>query len=112
MAGPSCGYSTIRRSFMRDRVAGRLWCGLSGLIVLACVLIPARPLAQSAPPVSLTINEAVQAALKNYPAIKERRARGQAAAGSGGVARTGSAPPLDLVWPAKRGPGNHVFGAV
>ena len=43
----------------------------------------ARPSASSGP---LTLNDAIQLALKNYPAIKESRARAQAAEEGVGVA--------------------------
>jgi len=71
---------------------------------------PARALAQTAPPESLTINDAIQSALKNYPAIRERRARAQAAEETIGVARTAYLPRLDMVWQENRATTNNVFG--
>src|SRR5262249_61368755 len=95
---------------MRQRFAGHLGCWLSGLTVLAGLVNPARVTAQSAPPDSLTIDEAIQAALKNYPAIKEQRARAQAAEETIGVARTAYLPRLDMVWQENRATTNKVFG--
>ncbi|HJZ78328.1 MAG TPA: TolC family protein [Vicinamibacterales bacterium] len=95
---------------MRQRFAGHLGCWLSGLTVLAGLVNPARVTAQSAPPDSLTIDEAIQAALKNYPAIKEQRARAQAAEETIGVARTAYLPRLDMVWQENRATTNNVFG--
>src|SRR2546423_10255718 len=95
--------STMRRSLMRQRFAGHLACWLCELTVLACLVNPARVLAQTAPPESLTITDAIQSALKNYPAIRERRARAQAAEGTIGVARTPYLARLDMVWQEDRG---------
>src|SRR5438128_1346291 len=100
----------MRRSLMRQRFAGHLACWLYGLTVLACLVNPARVLAQTAPPESLTINDAIQSALKNYPAIRERRARAQAAEETIGVARTAYLPRLDMVWQENRATTNNVFG--
>ena len=95
---------------MRQRLAGHLGCWLCGLSVLTCLVNPARALAQTAPPESLTINDAIQSALKNYPAIRERRARAQAAEETIGVARTAYLPRLDMVWQENRATTNNVFG--
>src|SRR5215217_6486672 len=95
---------------MRQRLAGHLGCWLCGLTVLACLVNPARVLAQTAPPESLTINDAIQSALKNYPAIRERRARAEAAEETIGVARTAYLPRLDMVWQENRATTNNVFG--
>src|SRR5262249_10550689 len=101
--------SRTRRSSMRH-FADHLGCWLCGLTVLACLVNPARALAQSAPPETLTINDAIQFALKNYPAIRERRARAQAAEETIGVARTAYLPRLDMVWQENRATTNNVFG--
>src|SRR5436190_6051502 len=102
--------SSMRRSLMRQRFAGHLGCWLCGLSVLTCLVNPARALAQTAPPESLTINDAIQSALKNYPAIRERRARAQAAEETIGVARTAYLPRLEMVWQENRATTNNVFG--
>jgi len=95
---------------MRQRFAGHPGCWLCGLTVLACLVNPARALAQTAPPESLTITDAIQSALKNYPAIRERRARAQAAEENIGVARTAYFPRLDMLWQENRATTNNVFG--
>src|SRR5437762_1964741 len=100
----------MRRSMMRQRFAGQLACWLCGLTVLACLVNPSRVLAQTAPPESLTINDAIHSALKNYPAIRERRARAQAAEENIGVVRTSYLPRLDMVWQENRATTNNVFG--
>lgn len=58
----------------------------------------------------MTLNQAVELALKNYPAIKESRARAQAAEEGIGVARASYLPRLDLLWQANRATRNNVFG--
>jgi outer membrane protein len=80
------------------------------LAVLVCLVSPAHAIAQTAPSGPFTLNDAVQAALKNYPAIKERRARAQAADEGVGVARTAYLPRLDMLWQENRATTNNVFG--
>src|SRR2546422_10018109 len=58
----------------------------------------------------LALNDAIELALKNYPAIKESRARAQAAEEGIGVARTAYLPRLDMVWQENRATTNNVFG--
>src|SRR5262249_27660234 len=60
----------------------------------------------------LTLGDAVQLALKNYPAVKERRARAQAADEGVGVARTACLPRLDMLWQVNRATTNNVFGSL
>jgi len=95
---------------MRGGFVGRPWHWLSGLAVLACLVNPVRAIAQTARPEPLTLNDAIQAALKSYPAIKERRARAQAAEEAVAVARTAYLPRLDMVWQVNRATTNNVFG--
>jgi outer membrane protein TolC len=81
-----------------------------GLAVLGSLVSPAHAFAQAAGP--LTLNEAIQLALKNYPAIKESRARARAADEGIGVARTAFLPRLDLIWQENRATANNVFGVL
>jgi outer membrane protein TolC len=97
---------------MRERSVRHHSCWLGPLTVLACLVTPTRANAQSAPPGQLTLNDAIQAALKNYPAIKERRARAQAADEGVGVARTAYLPRLDLLLQENRATSNNVFGLI
>jgi outer membrane protein len=92
-----------------SRIAKR--CRFAWLIGTA-LLAPASALAQTAEPGALTLSEAVQLALKNYPAIRESRARAQAAEQGIGVARTAYLPRLDMVWQVNRGTHNNVFGVL
>src|SRR5262249_32885302 len=58
----------------------------------------------------VTIKDGIKAALKNYPAIKETRARAQAADENVGVARTAYLPRLDFLFQENRATTNNVFG--
>jgi len=88
--------------------ARRLW--WIGFALVAYVLSAADASAQTANAGPLTLNDAIQLALKNYPAIKESRARAEAADASVGVARTEYLPRLDMLWHENRATTNNVFG--
>ena len=94
---------------MRQRAVGRhvRWIGLA---CLGCVLYQSDAAAQNPSSGPLTLNDAIQLALKNYPAIKESRARAQAAEEGVGVARTAYLPRLDMLWQENRATTNNVFG--
>lgn len=81
-----------------------------GFALIVFALSAANTSAQSAGAGPLTLNDAIQLALKNYPAIKESRARAQAAEAGVGVARTAYLPRLDMLWQENRGTTNNVFG--
>jgi len=94
---------------MRQRSAGRhVWwiC----LALLVCVLGRTDAAAQSPRSGPLTLSDAIQLAVTNYPAIKESRARAQAAEEGIGVARTAYLPRLDMMWQQNRATTNNVFG--
>lgn len=93
---------------MRRSVGHRPWC--FGLALVAYALSVSNASAQSANAGPLTLNDAIQLALENYPAIKESRARAQAAEAGVGVARTAYLPRLDMLWQENRGTTNNVFG--
>lgn len=93
----------------RSVVRGRQWRWLS-FAVLGCLLSSRQGLAQTAASGPLTLNDAVQLALKNYPALRESRARLQAADEGIGVARTAYLPRLDVLWQGNRATRNNVFG--
>lgn len=83
------------------------------LVVLILLLQLARPsmlFAQQSGPQQLTLNQAVDLALSNYPAI--RAAQAQAAAASAGIdlARTAYLPKTDLLWQENRATRNNIFG--
>src|SRR5262249_51492468 len=95
---------------MYERSVRHLPCWLVGLTVLACLVSPPRANAQPAPTGPLTLNDAIQAALKNYPAIKESLARAHAADENVGVAKTAYFPRLDFLFQENRATTNNVFG--
>lgn len=66
--------------------------------------------AQQVPQTPLTLNSAVELALRNHPAVRETRAGSAAASEEIGVARTAYLPRLDLLWQANRATRNNVFG--
>src|SRR2546422_1946427 len=95
---------------MRERSMGRhlRWIGLA----FVCVVSRTDAAAQGPGSSPLTLKDAIQLALKNYPAIKESRARAQAAEEGVGVARTAYLPRLDMLWQENRATTNNVFGLV
>src|SRR6266851_4980084 len=93
---------------MRSRSVGcHVWWIVFALA--GCVLSRTDAAAQS-PGGLLTLNDAIQLALKNYPAIKESRARAQAAQEGVDIARTAYLPRLDMIWQENRATTNNVFG--
>src|SRR5881296_3065887 len=90
-----------------SRQSNRWW---AAVFTVGWCLSPAPARAQPAGSGPLSLNDAVQLALKNYPAIKESRARALAADEGIGVARTAYLPRLDTLWQANRATTNNVFG--
>lgn len=74
------------------------------------LLMPTNVWAQDAASGPLSVDEAIQLALKNYPRIKESRARADAADAGIAVAQTAYLPRLDLLWQVNRATHNNVFG--
>jgi outer membrane protein len=97
---------------MRDRRCDRRWSSRAVVGAATVLCLTSRPAPLSAQPEGgqLTLNDAVQLALRNYPALKERRARAQAAEEGIGLARTAYLPRLDMVWQENRATTNNVFG--
>src|SRR5207244_4043675 len=95
---------------MRERLRSHVPSWFIRMAVLACLVNPARAMGQTTASGPLTLNDAIQLALKNYPAIKESRARAQAAEEGIGVARTAYLPRLDAIWQVNRATTNNVFG--
>ncbi len=94
---------------MRERSVSRhVW--WIGIALIGCVFIPTYSAAQSPATGPLSLHDAIQRALENYPAIRESRARAQAAEEGVGVARTAYLPRLDMIWQVNRATTNNVFG--
>jgi len=85
-------------------------CSGAALIVLACLARCAVAVAQTQTPQTLTLVEAIEQARRNYPTLKEMRARAEGAQEGVGVARTAYVPRLDVLWQANRATRNNVFG--
>ena len=79
---------------------------LTGLLMTFAVTATA----QQGPETPLTLNAAVELALRNHPAIREARASSAAASAEVSVARTAYLPRLDFLWQVNRGTRNNVFG--
>jgi len=89
------------------------WCLRRAWFGFACVIGligPASGFAQTSSSAPLTLNDAVQLALKNYPAIAESRARAQAADAGVEVAKVAYLPRLDAIWQENHATNNNVFG--
>ena len=65
---------------------------------------------QTAPSAALTMGQAVELALANYPALRGAQAQVSAAAAGIDLARTAYLPRADLLWQANRATRNNVFG--
>jgi len=79
---------------------------LSGLFLVVAIL-QAQP---SAPPSGLTLGQAVEGALKNYPSIRVSQEQINAAAAGIQLARTAYLPRVDVIAQANRATRNNAFG--
>src|SRR5258707_1682435 len=61
---------------------------------------------------ALTLEEAVDFALKNYPAVRASLERVKAAEAGVGLARTNYLPRADMVWQTNRATDNNITGLV
>lgn len=77
------------------------------MMLAAVATLLAQP---AAPPVSLTISQVVENALKNYPSIRVSQEQISAAAAGIDLARTSYLPRVDLLAQANRATRNNVFG--
>src|SRR5215471_4931205 len=109
VGGTASRKSMTRRFLMRDRsvITPGWWIGAA---VFGCIATTAPAAAQGGGSGPLLLNDVLQLALKNYPAIKESRAHAQAAEEGVGVARTAYLPRLDMMYQENRATTNNVFG--
>ena len=84
----------------------------TGLSVALLLAMGTTPSAQSDPQKTkvLTLEEAVEFALKNYPAVRASLERVRAAHAGVGVARTSYLPRTDLLWQSNRATDNNITG--
>jgi len=80
------------------------------LLLILSSLISISGRAQDSAPQALTLEQAVEQALKNYPSIRAARAQAQSAGAAVDVARAGYLPRADLLWQENRATRNNVFG--
>lgn len=81
---------------------------LPQLILLSLFSISGQ--AQDAAQRALTLEQAIELALKNYPAIRAAKAQSQSAEAGIELARTSLLPRADLLWQENRATRNNVFG--
>jgi outer membrane protein len=91
----------------RDRRGDRTVAGFLVVMVAAAVALPAQ---QPASPAGLTIAQAVESALRNYPAIQVSQEKISAAAAGIQLARTAYLPRIDALALVNRATRNNVFG--
>jgi outer membrane protein len=96
----------------QHRVLGRMFGCVLALLVLQ-VINGSRVWAQSPDETktkSFTLEEAVDFALKNYPAVRASVEQANAAREGVGLSRTNYLPRADMLWQANRATRNNVFG--
>jgi outer membrane protein len=65
---------------------------------------------QSIPSKAITLEQVIETARANYPAIRELQARQRAAEGAVGVAKTAYLPHADILWQTNRATANNILG--
>ena len=90
----------------------RTYLGWIAVTLILCVPVEPTVLAQSSEAASkvLTLEEAVDFALKNYPAVRASLERVNAAQAGIGLARTNYLPRADMLWQTNRATDNNVTG--
>ena len=86
---------------------------LSLAIWLGIVLVRLPSLAQDSvkpPDAPLTLDQAVDFALANYPSVRASMERALASEGAVSLSRTSYLPRTDLLWQSNRGTRNNIFG--
>jgi outer membrane protein TolC len=81
---------------------------LSLFIFLSLLSLPCA--AQDSPPQTLNLGQAVELALKNYPAIRVARAQSRSAEAGVELARATYLPRADMLWQQNRATRNNIFG--
>ena len=96
---------------LKNHRAGLTWITIT-LVLLIC--LGQTSLAQSSADQkkTLTLEDAIDFALKNYPAVRAALERITAAQAGVGLARTNYVPWADVVWQANRATDNNITGLV
>ena len=93
------------------RVNGRMSAYAAIIVAFALgVLKPTAAAQQSSEPAALTIGQAVESALRNYPSVTVSKEQINAAAAGIQLARTAYLPHVDTLAQVNRGTRNNVFG--
>src|SRR6266478_3250407 len=97
---------------MRNRkmMFGRYRANLKWLVVAFVLLLALGPIAVAQSPKVLTLEQAVDFALKNYPAVRASLERVSAAQAGVGLARTSYLPRADILWQTNRATDNNITG--
>lgn len=81
------------------------------LLAASIVLVPTALAQQQSPPLKpLTLAQAIDFALKNYPAVRASLERQEAAQKGVSLSRTAYLPRTDLLWQSNRATRNNIFG--
>lgn len=92
---------------------GRLYLSLLVMTVVVAHASGAGAQSSASPPVrAFTVPEAVEFALRNYPAVKASMEQYNAASAGVSLAKTGYLPRLDSVWQGDRGSRESVLGVL
>src|ERR1700704_5764252 len=93
------------------RVNARMWASAAIIAAFALGAInPAAEAQQSGEPAALTIGQAVESALRNYPSVKVSQEQINAAAAGIQLARTAYLPHVDALAQVNRATRNNTFG--
>src|SRR5260370_34265068 len=97
---------------MRNRkiAFGRYCAALNWIAVAFVLLLALGPMAVAQSPKVLTLEQAVDFALKNYPAVRAALERVSAAQAGVGLARTSYLPRADMLWQTNRATDNNITG--
>jgi outer membrane protein len=87
-----------------------LWKAGIGLVLLMAVSRPVRAQSAQQETRAFTIEEAVDFALKNYPAVRASLERARSAEAGIGLARTSYLPRTDILWQSNRATDNNIAG--
>ena len=96
---------------LRDRMVA--WALKTATLILVVTNCPSlRAQSAETKPRTLSLEEAVDFALKNYPSVRAAMERVSAANAGVGLARTNYLPRADMLWQGDRATRNNIFGLV
>lgn len=93
------------------RIQSRMVPALAAAVL--CLTLPSanvRAASQTGSKQTLTLAEAIQLAVRNYPAVRARLEQLRAARAGVALSRTSYLPRLDTLWQSNRGTRNNIFG--